>query len=80
MPQFGQVEKNAFFMQGDSGHGVTCTHLSGKLIAEVLRGHAERFDAFAKLPHLPFPGGRRFKVPLTAMGAAWYALRDRFGV
>lgn len=80
MPQFGQVEKNAFFMQGDSGHGVTCTHLSGKLIAEVLRGHAERFDAFAKLPHLPFPGGRRFKVPLTAMGAAWYALRDRFGM
>ena len=80
MPQFGQVEKNAFFMQGDSGNGVTCTHLSGKLIAEVLRGHAERFDAFAKLPHLPFPGGRRFKVPLTAMGAAWYALRDRFGV
>lgn len=80
MPQFGQVEKNAFFMQGDSGHGVTFTHLSGKLIAEVLRGHAERFDAFAKLPHLPFPGGRRFKVPLTAMGAAWYALRDRFGV
>ncbi|WP_343551242.1 FAD-binding oxidoreductase [Pantoea sp.] len=80
MPQFGQVEKNAFFMQGDSGHGVTCTHLSGKLIAEVLRGQAERFDAFAKLPHLPFPGGRRFKVPLTAMGAAWYALRDRLGV
>ncbi|WP_193718005.1 NAD(P)/FAD-dependent oxidoreductase [Pantoea dispersa] len=80
MPQFGQLEKNVFFMQGDSGHGVTCTHLSGKLIAEVLRGHAERFDAFAKLPHLPFPGGRRFKVPLTAMGAAWYALRDRLGV
>ena len=80
MPQFGQIEKNAFFMQGDSGHGVTCTHLSGKLIAEVLRGQAERFDAFAKLPHLPFPGGRRFKVPLTAMGAVWYALRDRLGV
>lgn len=80
MPQFGQIEKNAFFMQGDSGHGVTCTHLSGRLIAEVLRGQAERFDAFAKLPHLPFPGGRRFKVPLTAMGAVWYALRDRLGV
>ncbi|MFB4356477.1 FAD-binding oxidoreductase [Pantoea sp. BS_4] len=80
MPQFGRLEKNVYFMQGDSGHGVTCTHLSGKLISEVLRGDAERFDAFAKLPHLPFPGGRRFKVPLTAMGAAWYALRDRLGV
>ena len=80
MPQFGQLERNAYFMQGDSGHGVTCTHLAGRLIAEVLRGQAERFDAFARLPHLPFPGGRRFKVPLTAMGAVWYALRDRLGV
>ena len=69
MPQFGRMEKNVYFMQGDSGHGVTSTHLSGKLISEVLRGDAERFDAFARLPHLPFPGGRRFKVPLTAMGA-----------
>ncbi|MBW1214734.1 FAD-binding oxidoreductase [Pantoea allii] len=80
MPQFGRLENNVYFMQGDSGHGVTATHLSGKLISEVLRGDAERFDAFARLPHLPFPGGRRFKVPLTAMGAAWYALRDRLGV
>ncbi len=80
MPQFGRLENNVYFMQGDSGHGVTCTHLSGKLISEVLRGDAERFDAFARLPHLPFPGGRRFKVPLTAMGAVWYALRDRLGV
>lgn len=80
LPQFGRLENNVYFMQGDSGHGVTCTHLAGKLICEALRGDAERFDAFAKLPHLPFPGGRRFKVPLTAMGAAWYALRDRLGV
>jgi gamma-glutamylputrescine oxidase len=80
MPQFGRLEKNVYYMQGYSGHGVTCTHLAGKLIAEVLRGDAERFDAFANLPHLQFPGGRRFKVPLTAMGAVWYALRDRLGV
>ncbi|KOC91421.1 NAD(P)/FAD-dependent oxidoreductase [Winslowiella iniecta] len=80
MPQFGRLENNVYYMQGDSGHGVTCTHLAGKLIAETLRGDAERFDAFATIPHLPFPGGRRFKVPLTAIGAAWYALRDRLGV
>lgn len=53
-------------MQGYSGHGVTCTHLAGKLISEVLRGDAERFDAFAKLPHLPFFGEEiyRFHSPL----------------
>jgi gamma-glutamylputrescine oxidase len=80
MPQFGRIERNAYFMQGYSGHGVTCTHLAGKLIAEVLQGDAQRFDAFAHLPHMPMLGGRRFQVPLTALGAGYYALRDRFGI
>lgn len=79
MPQFGRLENNVYYLQGDSGHGVTLTHLAGKLIAEVLRGDAERFDSFAKLPHLPFFGGRHLQVPFTALGAAYYALRDRLG-
>lgn len=79
MPQFGRLENNVYYLQGDSGHGVTLTHLAGKLIAEVLRGDAERFDAFAKLPHLPFFGGRHLQAPFTALGAAYYALRDRLG-
>ncbi|WP_116474603.1 NAD(P)/FAD-dependent oxidoreductase [Zobellella maritima] len=80
LPQFGRLEPNVYYMQGYSGHGVTCTHLAGKLLAEVLKGQAERFDAFASLPHLPFFGGRRFQVPFTAMGAAYYRLRDKLGV
>ncbi|KDM58823.1 hypothetical protein AE02_00875, partial [Klebsiella variicola] len=48
--------------------------------SELLRGDAERFDAFAKLPHYPFPGGRSLRIPFTAMGAAYYSLRDRLGV
>ncbi|MEZ1315107.1 FAD-binding oxidoreductase [Pseudomonas fluorescens] len=80
MPQFGRIEKNAYYMQGYSGHGVTCSHLAGKLISEMIRGDAERFNAFASLPHMPMIGGRTFQAPLTAMGAAYYALRDRFGI
>lgn len=80
MPQFGRIEKNAYYMQGYSGHGVTCSHLAGKLISEMIRGDAERFDAFASLPHMPMIGGRTFQAPLTAMGAAYYAMRDRFGI
>ncbi len=76
MPQFGRID----YMQGYSGHGVTCSHLAGKLISEMIRGDAERFDAFASLPHMPMIGGRTFQAPLTAMGAAYYALRDRFGI
>jgi gamma-glutamylputrescine oxidase len=59
---------------------VTCTHLAGRLISELLRGNAERFDAFAGLPHYPFPGGRSLRIPFTSMGAAYYSLRDRLGV
>ncbi len=80
LPQFGRLNSNIYYAQGCSGHGVTLTHLAGKLIAEALQGQAERFDAFAKLPHLPFPGGRLFRVPFTAMGAWYYQMRDALGI
>ncbi len=79
LPQFGRLNDNIYYAQGYSGHGVTCSHLAGRLIAEVMRDESERFDAFAGLPHLPFPGGRLLRVPLSALGAWYYATRDRLG-
>jgi len=46
----------------------------------VMHGQSERFDAFAGLPQLPFPGGRLLRVPLSAIGAWYYQVRDRLGV
>ncbi|WP_445005618.1 NAD(P)/FAD-dependent oxidoreductase [Halomonas mongoliensis] len=80
LPQFGVLNGNVYYAQGYSGHGVTCTHLAGKLIAEVMHGQGERFDAFAGIPHLPFPGGRLLRVPLSALGAWYYSTRDRLGL
>ena len=80
LPEVGQLSDNIYYSQGCSGHGVTFTHLIGRLLAEALRGQAERFNAFASLPHYPFPGGRHLRVPLTALGAFWYNLRDRLGI
>ena len=80
LPQVGRIGGNIYYSQGCSGHGVTYTHVAGKVLAESLRGQAERFDAFASLPHYPFPGGRAFRVPFTAMGAWYYSLRDKLGV
>jgi gamma-glutamylputrescine oxidase len=80
LPQMGRLQNNVFYSQGCSGHGVTFTHVAGKALAMAIQGQAERFDAFASLPHYPFPGGRAFRVPLTAIGAWYYALRDRLGV
>jgi gamma-glutamylputrescine oxidase len=80
IPHVGKLSDRVYFSHGDSGHGVTTTHLLGKILGEAVAGHADRFDIWASLPSLPFPGGRAFRVPLTALGAWWYGLRDRLGV
>ena len=80
LPQVGILNNHIYYSQGCSGHGITYTHLAGKVLSEAILGRPERMQAFAQLPHYPFPGGRLLRVPFTAMGAAWYTLRDRLGV
>lgn len=80
LPQVGRIGESLYYSQGCSGHGVTYTHLAGKVLAEALQGQAERFDAFASLPHYPFPGGQALRVPLSALGAWYYSLRDKLGI
>ena len=80
IPHFGVIGKNIFFIHGYSGHGVTAAHLAGKLISEVIDGHAERFNQFSQLPFYPLPGGRMFRVPLSVIGSWWYIARDKFGI
>jgi len=80
IPHVGRLSPSVYFSHGDSGHGVTTTHLLGKILGEAIAGHAGRFDVWASLPYYPFPGGRTFRVPLTIMGSWWYRMRDRLGV
>ncbi len=80
LPQLGRLAPNILYSQGCSGHGVTFTHVAGRALALAIQGQSDRFDAFASLPHYPFPGGRLLRVPLTALGAWYYGLRDRLGI
>jgi gamma-glutamylputrescine oxidase len=76
LPHFGRIG-HSFLAHGWSGHGVLLTTLAGQLIADAMRGTAERFDLFAALPNRPFPGGPLLRHPLYVAGMLWYALRDR---
>jgi gamma-glutamylputrescine oxidase len=80
LPDVGRLAPNIYYSHGCSGHGVTFTHLIGRVLGQAIAGQAERFDAFARLPHYPFPGGRLFRVPFTALGAWYYSLRDTLGL
>jgi gamma-glutamylputrescine oxidase len=79
-PHMGRLSPNVYFSHGDSGHGVTTTHLLGRILGEAVAGTATRFDVFAGLPYYPFPGGKTLRVPLTVAGSWYYRLRDKLGV
>ena len=80
VPQMGRLGGRTYFAQGYSGHGVVGSHLFGRILAEAVHGDRARFDVFARVPWIPFPGGRRFAVPYSMLGSWWYGLRDRLGI
>ncbi|GIU22400.1 FAD-binding oxidoreductase [Shewanella schlegeliana] len=80
LPQIGRLPdaKNIFYAQAYAGHGVNATHMAAKLIAEAITTQAERFDIFAKVPHMTFPGGPHLRSPMLAMGMLYHRFKDIF--
>jgi gamma-glutamylputrescine oxidase len=78
-PDFGRLagfDDRVYYLQGFSGHGLALTGLAGRLVAEAIAGDASRFDVFARLKHLPFPGGAALRTPALVLGMAYARLRD----
>ena len=78
MPHFGRLSPHIYYAQGYSGHGIAMANMGGLLAAEAIAGQAERFDLFANLKHMPFPGGRLLRWPGLVAGMLYYSLLDRF--
>jgi len=74
-PDFGRIDRNIYYAQGYSGHGVAMTGMAGRLMAEAVAGSAERFDVFSRIPHRDFPGGR-LRTPALVLAMFWYRIRD----
>ena len=75
IPDCGRLAPNVFYAHGYSGQGVALSGIYGKLMAEAIRGLAERFDLLARIKHLPFPGGP-VRTPLLVAAMLYYRLRD----
>ncbi|MBG1231987.1 NAD(P)/FAD-dependent oxidoreductase [Aestuariivirga litoralis] len=76
VPDCGRLSPTVYYAHGYSGQGVALSGLYGKLMAEAIRGQAERFDLFARIKHLPFPGGPALRTPLLVAAMAYYRIRD----
>ncbi|MFT5172002.1 MAG: gamma-glutamylputrescine oxidase [Gammaproteobacteria bacterium] len=79
VPQLGRLDDGIYFAHGYSGHGVTGSHLFGSILAAAVDGDLSRFDTFAQLPWVPFPGGQLLRAPYSTLGSWWYGLRDKLG-
>ena len=75
LPDCGRLSPTVYYAQGYSGQGVALAGLYGKLMAEAIRGTAERFDLLARVKHLPFPGGA-LRTPLLVAAMTYFKLRD----
>ncbi|MFZ3584199.1 NAD(P)/FAD-dependent oxidoreductase [Loktanella sp. DJP18] len=80
VPQMGRLGSNTYYAHGYSGHGVTGSHLFGRILSEAINGDLSRFDVFAGLKWYPFPGGRALRVPYSVLGSWYYGVRDRLGL
>lgn len=79
-PQVGRVSDSVYYSQGDSGHGVTTTQMLGRRLAEAIDGQMTKYDVFARLPYIPFVGGKIFRVPYCVLGSWYYGIRDKMGI
>lgn len=79
LPQIGQLasQPNVYYAQAYSGHGLNATHLAARLLGEAISGQASgRFELFARVPHVTFPGGKHLRSPLLALGMLWHRLKE----
>lgn len=76
-PHFGALEKNLYFMQGFSGHGVALTGLAGQAVAQAILGDSQRLEQFSIIKHQSLPGPVWLKNIAGQLALHTWALRDK---
>lgn len=77
VPAVGRINKNVYYCQGYSGHGVNATHIMGEIVADAICGTMEKFDLFADMKHYRIPGSQWVGNQLIALGMMYFRLKDR---
>ncbi|MCH8552789.1 MAG: FAD-binding oxidoreductase [Natronospirillum sp.] len=76
MPQIGRLPDGIYHAQAYSGHGLNATHMAARVLAETISQESQRIDVFNRIPHMTFPGGRKLRSPLLALGMLYYRMKD----
>jgi gamma-glutamylputrescine oxidase len=78
MPDFNYADdsKRVIYAQGFSGSGIVATNAAAKVISDTILGNTEDLALFQRIRHLPFPGGKLLRGPVTAAGMLYHRLLD----
>jgi gamma-glutamylputrescine oxidase len=76
LPHLGRLGPSTLFAQGYSGQGVILAGMAGALMAEAVKGQAERFDVLTRIRHDTFPGGDLLRTPALVLAMLYYRLKD----
>ena len=79
IPAVGRINRNVYYCQGYSGHGVSATHVMGEVMADAIGGTMERYDLFADMGHFRLPGSQWVGNQIIALGMLFYKMKDRLG-
>ena len=77
IPAVGRINKNVYYCQGYSGHGVCATHVMGEVMADAIGGTMERYDLFAGMKHFRLPGSQWVGNQIIALGMLYYKMKDK---
>ncbi|MEM9471848.1 MAG: FAD-binding oxidoreductase [Pseudomonadota bacterium] len=75
LPNMGRSDGSIYYAHGFSGQGVVLAGMLGKILADAICGDTDRFDVFARIRHLPFPGGV-LRRPALTLGMLYYRIKD----
>jgi gamma-glutamylputrescine oxidase len=73
----GRINKNVYYSQGYSGHGVNATHIMGEILADAIGGAMEKFDLFADMKHFRIPGSQWMGNQIIALGMLYFRMKDK---
>ena len=79
IPAVGRINRNVYYCQGYSGHGVAATHVMGEVMADAIGGTMERYDLFADMGHFRLPGSQWVGNQIIALGMLFYKMKDKLG-
>ena len=79
-PHIGAINRDIYFAQGYSGHGLALTTMVGKMLAQTLVSDNSNFPLFEKIYHRNFPGFGVIDTPLLVLAMSYFKIKDFLGL